>query len=123
MVVAVVAMDMVQVAIDQIIDVIPMRYGLVAAVRTVAMSLIVFAAIVVRRTVGGIVATHFQTMLLDSPAGRMVQMAIVQVVNVTIVLDSRVTAFGTMLVRMVRVMIGHFLVPRFLGFGARCFVN
>ncbi len=49
-----VTMDVVQVTIDEVIDVVAMRHGFMAATGAVYMASIVSAALVVRRTLSGV---------------------------------------------------------------------
>jgi hypothetical protein len=84
-IVAVVAVRVVQAAVDQVIDVVAVRHLLVAAI-------LVLARTADRRTDGGVGAAHFHDVLVVMVAVRVVQVAIVQVIDVAIVVDARVTA-------------------------------
>ena len=111
MVVAMVAMRMMQVSIDQIIDVIAMRHGFVSAARPMHVSGVMPRAAVLRRAGIGIGRGHLDHMLVDMIAMGMMQMAVMEVVHVTAMLHGRVPATGAMDMRMVgmrRVLaVGH----------------
>ena len=98
MIVAVVAMRMVQVAVDQVIDVVAMRDGLVSAARAMNVLGIMAAAIVVRRTSVRIRRGNRDHVFFDAAAIRMVEMPVVQVVDVPFVFDCRVPTTRSMLV-------------------------
>jgi hypothetical protein len=85
MIVAVVAVRMVQAAVDQIIEVVAVRHLLVTAA-------LVLAGASGRGAVGGVGRAHGQSVLAEMAVVRVVQMAVVQVIDVAIVLDARVPA-------------------------------
>ena len=93
MVIAVIAVRMMQVAIDQIVGVIAMRDRLVPAAGSVLMTV-------------GMAGMHGMTLLrilrrdaddvpLAAAGGRVIQTAVLNVVDVALVPDRRVTAAGT----------------------------
>src|SRR5579875_2099629 len=84
-IVAVVAVRMVQTAIDQIIEMVAVRHLLVAAT-------LVFALAGGRSTVIRVRRVHRQDVLIVMILVRIVQTAIVQIVNVAIMLDACVSA-------------------------------
>ncbi len=92
MVVAVTVVGMVEVAIDQVIHVIAVGDGLVATRGTVAMAGLMRAAGVIRRAGGGVGGVHCQRMLIDMVAVRRVEMPVVQIVNVIVMDDGRMSA-------------------------------
>jgi hypothetical protein len=108
MVVAVVAMGMMQMAIDEVIDMIAMRHRLVAATGTVAVSLIMTAALMLGGAGIGVRGRHLERVLFHAAAGGMMQMAIVEVIGVAIVLDGRVAARRPMLMRVPLMSVRHF---------------
>ena len=63
MVVAVIAVRMVQVAVDKIVDVIPMRHRFVAAPRSVNVARVVAPA--ARRALVRIFGAHFESVLVE----------------------------------------------------------
>jgi hypothetical protein len=91
MIVAVITMGVVQLAIDQIVDVIAMWHSLVAAIRAVGVP-----GIVTRSEVGCAVRrvglVHGEAVLIDVIAVGMVQTAVVKIVGVSVVPDRRVAA-------------------------------
>jgi hypothetical protein len=91
----------VQVAVDQVIDVVAMRHCLVATAGAVNVVGSMAGAGVARRTYRRIRRIAGDHMLVDVVAMDVVQVAIMQVVDVVIVLDRRVAAAGPMDVGMV----------------------
>ncbi len=88
------AMRMVKVPIHQIVDMIAMRHGRMAAGGAVHMRRIMPAAAMGWRTVSRIRLADVERVLLDDCASLVVQMAVVQIVGVAIVHESRVAATG-----------------------------
>jgi hypothetical protein len=101
-VVAVIAVRMVQVAVDEIVDVIPMRHRFMAAPRSVNVARIVAAA--ARRALVRIFGAHFEPVLVYMIGVRMMQMTIMQIINVIVVLDCSMSTVGAMLMVVVSVM-------------------
>ncbi|MFM0093574.1 recombinase family protein [Paraburkholderia sediminicola] len=101
-VVAVIAVRMVQVAVDEIVDVIPMWDRLMAAPRSVNVGRVVAAA--ARRALVRIFGAHFELVLVYVIAVRMMQMTVMQIVNVIVVLDRSVSTVRAMLMVVVSVM-------------------
>jgi hypothetical protein len=89
-----IAVRMVQVAINEIIDMVPVRHRLVATIRAVPMSTVVPATIMVGRAALGVLRTYFQDMLLNkrraSEPDRMVEVPVMKVIDVVDVSDSGV---------------------------------
>jgi len=106
-VVTVVAVGMVQVAVNEVINVVTVGNGLMAAARAVPMPRLMLAAIMSRSAAGGISAAHLQLVLLDPILARMVQVAVVQVIDVAVVLDGGVAAAGPVLVSVFPVKCRH----------------
>lgn len=98
MIVAVCAMGVMEVAIYQVIDVIPVWHGLVAAVRAVSMRLVMTGAAVARCALVRIYRVHFNAVVEHAIATCVVQVAIVKIVRVVIMLYSRMATVWTMLV-------------------------
>jgi len=93
MVIAVTIMRMVQVTVNQVVDVIAMRYRLVPATRTVDMVGVVMPAGMIRRALNRVLIAHGDRVLLDRAVfALVVQMTVVQVVDVAVVLDRDVAA-------------------------------
>jgi hypothetical protein len=103
MVIAMLAMRVVKMAVHQEIDMIAVRDHLVAAAGAVLVLLVVAATDMARRAVGGIGCIDRQPMLLDAAGTHVVQMAVVQVIDMPVVLDGLVPAVGAMLVSVIGV--------------------
>jgi hypothetical protein len=101
MIVAVLIMRVVQVIADEIVDVIAVWNLLMSARGTVPMRPIVLAAIVRRSAVGRVDITDFQHVFIDVIVVRVMQMAVMEIVDVILMLDRRMAAAGTMLVGVV----------------------
>jgi hypothetical protein len=99
-IVAMAAVWMVQVAIDQVVDMVAVRHGFMAAARTVLVTSLMAAAIVIRRAGVGIAAAHFDHMFVEMVFVRVMQVAIVEIVHVIAVPDRGVAAARTVLVRV-----------------------
>jgi hypothetical protein len=101
-VVAVIAVWMVQVAVHEIVDVIPMRHRFMAAPRSVNVARVVTAA--ARCALIRIFGTHLEPVLVHMIAVRMVQMTVVQIINVTVVPDCSMSTVRAMLMVVMSVM-------------------
>jgi hypothetical protein len=91
-------MGVVQVPTYQVIDVVPVGYGLVPTVCTMNMRLIMTRTVVAWRTLVRIGRVDLDAMIVHQIAVRMVQVAIVKIVNMAIVLDSRMATVWAVLV-------------------------
>lgn len=101
-----VAVGVMQVPVDQVVDVIAVGHRLMPAARAVHVVGRVRAAAVVGRAAVRVDVGHLDAMLLDHVAlFGMVEVPIVQVVDVILVLNGDVAAVWTMLVATVVVMI------------------
>lgn len=98
MVVAVVAVDVVQATIDQIICVIPVRHRGVAAVGSVDMGFVMPGTRLV--AFSGVGISDRDRVLSDPRPLLMFQMAMVEVVHVSLVTDANVAAPGPVLMRL-----------------------
>jgi hypothetical protein len=98
-----VAVRMVQVSIDQVVGMVPVRHCLVSAARAMPMRRIMSAAAVLRRAAGGIRCVHFDDMLVDVIFMRMVEMTIVKVIDVALMVNRDMTTARSMDMRMVGV--------------------
>jgi hypothetical protein len=101
-VVAVIAVRMVQVAFDEIVDVIPMRHRFMTAPRSVNVARVVAPA--ARRALVRIFGTHFEPVLVYMIAVRVMQMTVMQVINMIVVRDRSMSAVRAMLMVVVSVM-------------------
>ena len=104
MVVAVVAVRVVQVAINEVVNVVAMRYGFVSAAGAVYMSRFVAVAVMIWGADVRVGGADGDAVLIDVVAVRMVQVAVVQIVNVAVVLDGGVAAVRAVLVFVVGVV-------------------
>lgn len=96
-----IAVRMVKVPIDEVVDVVAVRHLLVAACIAMAMHALVLAASMVRRARGRVLVRHVEPMLVDSLLGRVVQAAIVQVVRMPVMPNARVPAVRTVQMRVI----------------------
>jgi hypothetical protein len=96
MIVAMVAVRVMKMPFDQVVNVIPMGDSFMPASRSVHMAAVVRAAAVVGCAPVGISLRYFNLMFIDVIAVHMVQMPIMQVINVASVVDGRVTTIGSM---------------------------
>lgn len=103
MIVAVTAVRVVQMPADQVVVVIAMGNGFVAATRSVLMPSVVTGAGMARCAGVGVGVAHRETVFVHVVLMRMMQVPVMQVVDVTVVLDRGVAAAGfvTMVVRVV----------------------
>jgi hypothetical protein len=92
MVVAVAIVRPVKMAVDEVVDVIAVRHGLVPAVRSVNVTALVAAAVVLRRAAVRMLSIDGDRMLVDVVAVRVVEMSVVQVVDMPLVIDGGVAA-------------------------------
>ena len=104
MTVAMVAVRKVQVAIDEVADVIPMRDSFVPALRPMDVALLVASAFVIWRATHRIRRIYLDDMLVDVAVVHMVKMAIVEVVDVVAMAHGCMTAPGTVDVGVVCVL-------------------
>ena len=103
MVVAVVAVGVVEVALDEVVGVVAVRDGGVAAAVAVGVSGVMAAASVVGRAAGRMRVVDGDRVLIDVVAVGVVQVAVVEVVDVIAMVHGGVSAAGAVLVGMVRV--------------------
>jgi hypothetical protein len=103
-IVAVVAVRVVQVAVDEVVDVIAMRHRLVPAARPVLMPRLVPLAAMLGCAAVGVLVRHLDHVLVDVIVVRMMQVTVVQVVDVILMANGGVTAIGAVAVRMALVM-------------------
>lgn len=114
MVVAVARVRVVQVAIHQVIRVVPVGNGLVTTPRPMAMRGLVPAAGVLRRAPRGVPAILLEGALVHVPRVLPVQVALVKVIHVVMVLDGGMAAAGGMSVGVliVGLMAHHGLISK-----------
>lgn len=109
--IAVVAVRMMQMPVHKIIDMVAMRNRGMSAIGAVPMALVVSAAGMRRRALCGIRRTDCQSVFFDNRSIHMMEVAIVQIIDVPFVNDSRVSTAGTMLMGMICVLMCHAQSP------------
>ena len=97
MIVAVVPVVVVKVPIDQVIDMVAVRYGLMPAIRAVNVLFVMCGAIMSRRALVGIGRAHFNSMIVNLTSVLMVQVSVMQVIRVAVMLYGGVAAVRPML--------------------------
>jgi hypothetical protein len=110
-----VPMWMMQVSVDQIVYMVAVWYGLMPAIRPVNM----FRVMSVRTVCAfiGVCGTDANRVLIHMVAVRVMQMAVVQIIHMTLVLDGGVSAAGAVNVGMIGVGgAGMLLAHRFISF-------
>lgn len=98
-------MGMMQMAVDQIIHMIAMRYGLVTAIGPVLVFGAVRGAVVAAGAGARIRAARFELVLVYVTVVKRVQMAVVKIVGMPIVEDGGVATAGAVLMLVVLVNI------------------
>jgi hypothetical protein len=98
MVITVIAMGMVEMPIDQVVEVIAVRNRLMAAARAMDMFCIMATALMPRRTRIRITLANRNRVLCHSNVFLMAKVALVQVIDMPFVFDLRMPAIGAMLV-------------------------
>lgn len=107
-VVAVVTMSVMQVAVDQVVDMIAVRHRFMTAVWAVLVRCIVSAAAVIGRTRCWVGCVDRQSMLVGMPVVGMMQVTIVQIVDMVTVLHGGMSAIGA--VAVVVIFVGRAIV-------------
>lgn len=100
MIVAMVAVRVVQVAADEIIGVVAVRHGRMPAVRPMDVASGLFVRAMAGSALNGICGADGNDVIVHMPAVLVVQVAGVKVVGVTVVNDGEVAAIGAVNVRM-----------------------
>jgi hypothetical protein len=99
-----VAVRVVQVAIDEIVDVVAMRHGLVTAPGPVLVSRLMSRTLVLGRASVRVRSGDLDRVLVDVVGMHVMEMAVMEIIDVIAMLDRRVSAAGAVLVRVVGVM-------------------
>ncbi len=105
MVIAVITVGMMEMAVDQIVDVVPVRHRLVPAAGSMHVMGIMTTAGMRRRASIGIGGSHRNGVLVDMVSMRMVEVPVMQVIDVTVVLHRSVPATGAMFMIVIRVFL------------------
>ena len=112
MIVAVVAVGVMQMALDEVVRVVAVGHSLVATPGTVLVGRVVVATGMVSRAIVGVLRAHRNGVLVAMTVMHVMQMTVVQVVRVPVVVHSRVPAIGTVLVIVSSVQFAvHVLFP------------
>ena len=96
-------MRVVEVALYEIVDVVTVRHGIMAAAAYMLVPGVVAAARMRRRTTCGIRVGNLERVLVGVAFVHVMQMTVMQVVDVSIVLDFRMRTVRTVSVRMLAV--------------------
>lgn len=99
-----VAVRMMEVAVDDIVDVIAVGHRFMSAVRAMDMVWIVMVAGVIRCATVRVLVAHRDGMLLNPFVGLMMEVAVVEIIDVPVVFDGRMSAVGSVLVIVVFMM-------------------
>ena len=91
-------------AINEVVGVVAMRYGFVSAAGAVYMSRFVAVAVMIWRAGVRVGGADGDAVFINVVAMRVVQVAVVQVIDVAVVLDGGVAAARAVLVRVVGVV-------------------
>ena len=109
MVVAVVAVRVMQVAVNEVVDVVAVRYWFMATTRAVNVAGFMAFAVVIRRASVRVGGADFDDVLVHMIAVRVMQVAVMQVINVIAVFDRGMTAERAVLMLVV-LMVGKIAV-------------
>jgi hypothetical protein len=104
-IIAMVAVRMMQVALYQVVDMVPMGHPVVAAIGTMNVPFTVAGAVMVSCASIGIRCVHFEHVLIDMIPVHMVQVPVMQVVDVPVMADGLVPAVRPVLVRVVSMLL------------------
>jgi len=100
-IVAVIAVRVMEATIDQVIKVVPMRNRLMATARAMPMRLIMSGSTMLRVTPIGIRGANFNHVFISAPLFHMLQMAMVEIINMILMLNGNVAAARTMHMRLI----------------------
>lgn len=105
MIVTVVAVGMMEMAVNQIVDVVTVGHRFVSAAGTVAMAGLMPGAGVIRRAAIGVAIADLQHVLVNVIAVRMVKVSVVKVINVIAVANGGMSAVGAVHVIVIVVVL------------------
>jgi hypothetical protein len=94
-----IAVWMVQPAVDQIVDVVAMRHGFMAAIGPVPVRRVVASGMELRIAAVRIAVAHGDDMLLGATVLGMLKVAMIEVIDVAVMLDGEMAARGAVNVR------------------------
>lgn len=120
MVITMRAMGEVQMAGDQIVDMVSVRHGLMPAVRAVAMSGLMPLAAMGRCASSRVLRSDTEPMFIDMVAMRMMKMSVMEIVGVTVMGDGRMPAVRSVLmgVMLMDGVVAHRRTPLVTGVGS-----
>jgi hypothetical protein len=95
-----IAVRVMQMARDAVIDVVAMRHRLVTAAGAMHMTCLVAGAAVLGGAAVGVLAGDFDHVLVDMPFMRVVQVTVVQIIDMPVMPDRLMAAARPMLVGM-----------------------
>ena len=95
-----VAVRMMQVAINQIVHMVPMRYRFVTTCRPMLVTCVVTGATMLRSALVGIGRRDLDDMFIDMVALDVMEMPVVQIVDMAVMLDGCVSAIWAVDMRM-----------------------
>lgn len=104
MVITVIAVRVMKMAINEIVDVIAVRHGLVTTARTMDMPGFMAGTTVFRRATVRVLFTHFNHMLIDMILMRMMKVTVMQIIDMVPMANSGMTAARTVFMCVVGVM-------------------
>jgi hypothetical protein len=111
MIVAMAGMRVMKAAVDEKIDMIAMRHGLVAAPRPMRMARFVTGMSVLRSAMVRVDGVYFDHMFIHMIVMRMVEMTIMQIIDVVAMANRNMAASRSVLMRMIGmsgvVVFGH----------------
>jgi hypothetical protein len=91
-IIAVIAMGMMQMTVDQVVDVVAMRHRLMSAAGAMDVARGMAGAAVIRRASIGISLGNLDHMLVDVIPVHVVEVTIMEIVHMAVVADGRMTA-------------------------------
>jgi hypothetical protein len=120
MVIAMRAMGEVQMAGDQIIDMVSVRHGLMSAVRAMAMSGLMPLAAMARRASSRVFRSDTEPMFIDVVAVWMMKVSVMEIIGVVVMGDSWMPAVRSVLMTVMLMdgMVAHRRTPFVTGVGA-----
>ena len=120
MVITMRAMGGVQMAGDQIINMVSVRHGLMSAVRAMAMSGLMPLAAMARRASSRVFRSDTESMFIDVVAVWMMKMSVMEIVGVAIMGDGWMPAVRSVLMIVMRMngMVAHRRTPFVTGVSA-----
>lgn len=120
MVIAMRAMGEVQMAGDQIIDMVSVRHGLMSAVRAMAMSGLMPLAAMARRASSRVFRSDTEPMFIDVVAVWMMKVSVMEIIGVVVMGDSWMPAVRSVLMTVMLMdgMVAHRRTPFVTGVSA-----